>query len=307
MRRILVTGAHGDIGQSIGRVIRRHWPEVELHGADVMPGQHPAAFTFAAVHRLPAAADPRFQIELAALQSSHHYDLIIPVPEPELVALARSGRGGLPLLMNSDETILRFCDKLETHRWLEDKGLRSPHTFVPDQIDQARFPAIFKPRSGWGSRGLMHVGNRVEAGAALALVKGEYIVQAHVGTAEDEYTCAVVKLGGAVNKIQMRRLLSGGLTSQATVTDHAAIDNALDRLATYLPGGSFINVQLRFVDNSPWIFEINPRFSSTVALRDLAGFADVKWMIESRSGGGMDDFTAPVGRRMFRIACERIV
>ena len=42
-----------------------------------------------------------------------------------------------------------------------------------------------------------------------------------------------------------------------------------------------INVQLRMnADNVPIIFEINPRFSSTVLFRDRLGFKDLIWSIK---------------------------
>ena len=43
-----------------------------------------------------------------------------------------------------------------------------------------------------------------------------------------------------------------------------------------------INVQLRLRDNVPLVFEINPRFSSTVLFRHLFGYKDVLWAIEDK-------------------------
>ena len=40
-----------------------------------------------------------------------------------------------------------------------------------------------------------------------------------------------------------------------------------------------MNVQLRLTNEGPRIFEINPRFSSTVLMRHLIGFQDLIWTI----------------------------
>ena len=40
-----------------------------------------------------------------------------------------------------------------------------------------------------------------------------------------------------------------------------------------------INIQLRLIDNKPIIFEINPRFSSTVYMRHKLGFKDLIWSL----------------------------
>ena len=45
-----------------------------------------------------------------------------------------------------------------------------------------------------------------------------------------------------------------------------------------------INIQLRMTPMGPRIFEINPRLSSTVLMRHLAGYTDVLWMLEEAAG-----------------------
>ncbi|MBK8119730.1 MAG: ATP-grasp domain-containing protein [Sulfuritalea sp.] len=45
-----------------------------------------------------------------------------------------------------------------------------------------------------------------------------------------------------------------------------------------------INIQLRMTPAGPRIFEINPRLSSTVLMRHLAGYTDVLWMLEEAAG-----------------------
>ena len=43
-----------------------------------------------------------------------------------------------------------------------------------------------------------------------------------------------------------------------------------------------INLQLRMVEGVPMLFEINPRFSSTVEFRDEFGFKDLIWSLEDK-------------------------
>ena len=40
-----------------------------------------------------------------------------------------------------------------------------------------------------------------------------------------------------------------------------------------------INIQLRILNNKATIFEINPRFSSTVLFRHSIGFSDLVWSL----------------------------
>ena len=43
-----------------------------------------------------------------------------------------------------------------------------------------------------------------------------------------------------------------------------------------------INVQLRLTEKGPVVFEINPRFSSTVLFRHMFGFKDLEWSIQDK-------------------------
>ena len=65
----------------------------------------------------------------------------------------------------------------------------------------------------------------------------------------------------------------------------------------------FINKLL----DEPVVFEINPRFSSTVRFRDLFGFADVKWSIEDKMNYLLSDYTdISVGKKLYKAFNEYI-
>ena len=75
----------------------------------------------------------------------------------------------------------------------------------------------------------------------------------------------------------------------------------LEKLAVKLNLVGSINVQLRITDNSPKVFEINPRFSSTVLYRHLFGFEDLIWSIEDRLGLELSDNRQNVtGRKIYK-------
>ena len=45
-----------------------------------------------------------------------------------------------------------------------------------------------------------------------------------------------------------------------------------------------MNIQLILTKAGPRIFEINPRFSSTVLMRHMLGFSDLVWSVNERLG-----------------------
>ena len=61
------------------------------------------------------------------------------------------------------------------------------------------------------------------------------------------------------------------------------------------------NVQLRLTSKGPIIFEINPRFSSTVLFRHMFGFKDLEWSIENILGLKIGEYKKPkTGRKFFK-------
>jgi carbamoyl-phosphate synthase large subunit len=82
----------------------------------------------------------------------------------------------------------------------------------------------------------------------------------------------------------MLRRLVGGFTGWAKVIDDEEIRRQCTHLADSLELRGSINVQLRVTDRGPRIFEINPRFSSTVLMRHKMGYQDVVWVLKESLG-----------------------
>ena len=82
--------------------------------------------------------------------------------------------------------------------------------------------------------------------------------------------------------ISTKEKATGGSNFPAEVVDNGDISMLCDNLARALDLRGSMNVQLRLTPRGPMVFEINPRFSSTVYLRHLLGFQDVKWAINEK-------------------------
>ena len=61
-----------------------------------------------------------------------------------------------------------------------------------------------------------------------------------------------------------------------------------------------MNIQLRLTDKGPRVFEINPRFSSTVLMRHRLGYTDVLWALDEAEGKSISFPDIPLGRIMVR-------
>ncbi len=74
------------------------------------------------------------------------------------------------------------------------------------------------------------------------------------------------------------------MTGWAKIIDDEEISQMCEAIANGLNLRGSMNVQLRLTDQGPRVFEINPRFSSTTAMRHLIGFSDVLWSLDEAEG-----------------------
>lgn len=305
---VLVTGCGGDIGMGVGRILKDIFPSKKLVGADISD-DHPGAFIFDSCVTLPRADSPQYLEALREVVREHKIECIIPIAEGEIRFLQQAALREIdrvPLILANDTALNVGLDKLATNDFLRTHDLPYPWTRVVKDGPPRELPCIIKSRFGRGSRGVFTVDK--ESVEFLTRTRSEDIWQEFLSSGEDEYTCGVYGcMSKEVRTIIMRRKLGGGLTVSGQVVENESIRLVLEKLATYLELRGSINVQLRLTKRGPMIFEINPRFSSTVVFRHKLGFKDVLWSLEERAGTPASVYTRPkAGTRFYKGYTEYI-
>ncbi|MFZ2657263.1 MAG: ATP-grasp domain-containing protein [Victivallales bacterium] len=200
----------------------------------------------------------------------------------------------------SDEKVIDIAeDKYKTYLFLKENGIPCPDTWLPSEIDKVRYPAIVKPRTSSGSRGLSLAKNRQELESTLKTLN-KPVIQENVGKMENEYTCGVTFFDGEVKtEICLRRTLRHGNTYAAfnspdtpkTVYDY--INVISKKLKPFGP----CNYQLRTdKDGTPKMFEINARFSGTTYVRHFFGINEVEYTIKHLLGMKTPKFKMKYGK-----------
>lgn len=302
--KILVTGANGDIGEAVGRILLEEFPHAEISGADAA-GRWPGGFVFKNMLQVPLASAPEYLDHLHGL--ADQFDLIIPTSEPELARLSqvKDIKSQLPLLMVSPEILNIFMDKYETALFFEKHHLNPPRTRLFSEVGIADLPIYIKPRRGAGGRGHHLVKTSAELQAAKLIASDDWIAQEYLPG--DEYTCALSRLEGKVKYIALKRQLQGDRTVKAEVVDVPEINTLLEGLAEILDLDGCINVQLKLTNNCPRVFEINPRLSSTVMMRHQLGFSDCEWWVRSFFGMPLRESSSPmVSAVVHRMSIEHV-
>lgn len=312
---ILISAANSDIADSLCRIYRSYCPEEKVIG--IAPdGIWPASSVFDKVYKIVKVADPEYLKMLITILEDEAIDIFVPVSEHELRFFSKnviSWPTKIKILINP-LSILSLClNKINTINWLNKIGIKCPKITPLDQVQPAQLPVFIKPKESAGSKHSYVVNTwnffkgLLEEFQYLGIKLEDMIAQQYLPDQEQEYTCALSKINGQKKYLILKRKLLGGITGKAEVSQNPEILKILKKISSYFENDFFINVQLRLDNGEPSVFEINPRFSSTVMLRHLVGFKDFLWHIKSLKGDLSPVVYNINATHMFRVFREVIV
>jgi len=310
--RILVTGVAGDIGFAIGKVLRNHYPNSFLLGVDIDSNNN-SLMVFDQFKRVHLADSDSYKKNVINLVKSMRIDFIIPTSEAEINVFWKKKlviffeKINVEVLILGQNIIDTSLDKFKTYQFLKNNKLDYPNTYLASNFhNQEDFPMIFKLRSGQGSKGLRILNSNRDIKASE--MNDSNIIQELLSDDENEYTCCVFSDGELHRSIILRRKLKGGYTDSGVVVENDDIDFYILKISKLLKLVGSINLQLRLTNRGPVLFEINPRFSSTVELRDALGFRDLLWSIQLKLEGKVEKYTKPnKGTKFFRAENEFVI
>ena len=303
---ILVTGCGGDIGQSLGKILVKSPYVKNLYGIDISD-KNAAQFIYPNFSVGLRVDDALHLNQLEAFIKDNAIDIVIPIAEPELRYFSENNIlntiGGAKLITASSLALEIGFDKYKTAEFLKAKGFPFPQTFLAEDLQTiSSFPVILKSRTGSGSKDIYKVNNMDEFSFYTRNDTEGFVVQEFITDKDGEFTCGLYRSSkGEVRSQIFKRELHGGYSGYGEVIENETITQLLEKLAVKLDLVGSINVQLRLADNLPKVFEINPRFSSTVLYRHLFGFEDLIWSIEDRLGLDLSDKRHNViGRKFYK-------
>lgn len=308
--RVLVTAISGDIGHGVGKILRNAGITSVLVGCDVH-NEHPGELFFDKCEIVARADSETYLDGLLQIARRHKVDLIVPTSEPEMrFFLERkifSAIDGIPLVLPNDAALTIGFDKLATADFLKKHGMPYPWSQPVSDGLPRNFPCIVKERFGAGSKNVVLV--EEDFAEFYLRSRPKDIWQEYLQPANEEYTCGLYRtLNGETRTITFKRKLSGGITVYGKVVrDKPEIDALLVRLAEAMDLHGSINAQLMLTSRGPFIFEINPRFSSTVVFRHLLGFQDVIWSVNERLGDPIPAYFAPANGVAFYRGTNEII
>lgn len=294
MVNALITGMGQVIGIGILKALRMSQFDCVYIGTDCEP-QSAGLYMVDKPYLVPRALTDRqgYLRRMAAICRREKVRIVFPGSEAEVlvfssVAADFSKETGTVVVVSPAAVVERTTDKWENTRFLSAHGFPVPATIIPTSVNvddftgSYGFPMVVKPRRGSASKGIQVVKNRGELLFYLSN-REDVILQEYLQPDDQEYTVGVfvTTSGRSIDAIVLRRELSGGLTFRAKVVYDGEMTVLCRRVAEKCGIAGPCNVQLRRTNRGPVIFEVNPRFSSTVAIRAHFGYNEPAMAVEN--------------------------
>jgi carbamoyl-phosphate synthase large subunit len=287
---ILISAIHGDIGCSAVRSLREATKKIV--GCDMNP-YSPISHLVDKFYAAPAATDTTIYMAfLREVIIREKVDFFLPVSESEIEVLNTRRKEletlGVQLLLNNQNIIDTFLDKLNTIQYLKGLNIRVPRTLLLSDYDGSYgYPLIVKSKKSHGSKKLLKIMDANDLAYICKKDDGTFLIQEYIGSDKEEYTTGVFSDGNIVSSLTFRRKLGfGSMSIEAVLADEPYIDTMVRRIAKNIGLIGSINMQSRKVGNDFIPFEINPRLSSTLLFRKKFGFDDAVWWLNVLLGKG---------------------
>lgn len=281
--KVAVSGTGGGVGQSILKALSLSTLHLEVWGVDITE-ESAGLYRTQKREVLPNPHEdwPMWK----AWVKENKIDAIFPGTDHHLVAMAHKRNEWWPFckLLVSDFPLIRTLrDKYLTNKLLESYNIPVPWCYTSKReaynAREWQYPVIVKPARGSRAQGMNVCMDEDEVNFWWQRTERPVIQQYLKG---DEYTCSVFWHGGdVIGTFILKRQLRDGTTYMGEVVEDKKINALLVRLAACLKPRGMMNVQLRMVNGTPYVFEINCRCSGTTAIRAYYGYNEPEMMLRA--------------------------
>lgn len=252
----------------------------------------PSLFHADAVVELPRVDDPGYGAAVAGVCRRERVRAVLPLTDLDPVVLADAAAAirdaGAHAFVPSPETALGCQDKWRCHLMLTERGLPSPPTWLPDEVDPSElpYPVLLKPRLGFAGRHIY----RCNGPAELAFFRGyspaESVVQQAMGGEEFSIDCLGDLEGRPLGAVPRAMIQSKGgeQIKGETLDDPQLVElGAATVAALGLRGPSTVQC-FREDGRIVGITDINTRFGGAFPLPQAAGAGYVAAIVAMAAG-----------------------
>jgi carbamoyl-phosphate synthase large subunit len=281
---------------ALAQCFRQSFKELNIEGRIVAIDTtvySPAGQLADAYHVVPRCTDADFIPEVLSVCQKERVNLIVPTIDTELPVYARVREDfrqrGIHIAVAAPETVSICCDKIATHRWLEEHNFPAPRQGCLRDILQSRdgwrLPMVAKPRQGSASLGFRVVNSFDELEACNQAE--DLIIQELISGAEHTVNLFVDRDGVCLTTVpHLRMEVRAGEVSKGLTVKDPRLMSLVKQIAETLPGAyGPLNVQCFLTPGGDVrVIEMNARFGGGYPLAHQAGAHMTTWLLEEAMG-----------------------
>lgn len=299
--RVLITSMGSTAAQNLAHALAAEGDFLILGGDG--RAAHGGVDLCAAHFPLPMGRDPAYLPALLQICEREGVDILIPVMEPELMAVAKghdafTQRGILPLV--SPMGALETCfSKRSLSQAFQAVDLATPQIFDGDGY--ITYPAFSRPDFGTGSRGAMKLESPEDLAYARR-VNPQLTLSAYIDGPEFSID-AFARQGGILchHICRSRSEMKGGLAVRSTVVDMPQVSAEVARISEHLGLFGFFNLQFRLdAQGQARYFDLNARLGGAMALSFAAGLHPAPYLRALLGAPWPEQAKNAVGMQLFR-------
>ena len=295
MKKIFVTAVGGDIGYGVIKALKNCHHDLYIIGCDIKKYNISYDLVDEFLECPLYSKEKEWTEFMLTTIKEHSVDYFWPVTETEIRIVDKQKElfSDVTVVMNASNVLNVAMDKGETARYLAENGVKTPCTWNAVEDATQKFPMIVKEKTGCGSHSVFVVKDSLQLHEKFENMENP-IIQEYIGDASEEYTLTVFSDGKVVNHIVFRRELGfGGMSRYVELMNDSQFTQIAEKIAGMFDLRGSVNVQMRKQDGEYYVFEINPRISSTIGFRTQLGFLDVSWWLDMMEGREVPQYVCP--------------
>jgi carbamoyl-phosphate synthase large subunit len=284
--KILITGANGDLACSIAKILKNEFPNSRILGTDINKNGIGEEI-FDHIYKTTYPNQKKYGSIIKKI--SKKIDLIIPTTETEINFFTKKkNEFKAKILVNKKNIINLFNEKQKTQIFLKKNFTKFSldYCFFLKDFNKnkkiIKFPSFLKKNIGSGNQNYQIIDNAKKIKNFKILNGKDWVIEQYLNKSYPEYTSAIIRLEN-FEKICIfkRKLHKLGYTMYAETFKNIKIEKQLLEIAKKINLNGCINIQFKIINKKIKIFDINPRLSSSVRMRDIIGFHDCIWWIKN--------------------------
>ena len=292
-KNLLITAVGGDIGCTALRCIINSYDYNVIIGCDIVSDIEARLYLDKFFIAPPYSDEEQYIEYIMDVCIKYSVTHLLPMSEQEIVLINKHrdwfGKNNVLLLVNKPLILDIALSKYKTASFLSEQGISVPKTYRLDEYtNQLSYPLVIKADYSRGSKDVKIVNNDEEYCNSIAQIYNP-IIQEYIGTPDDEYTMCIFSDGTQVSSITFKRKLGfGGMSVKVELVCDEKLNYISNQIAKSFRLVGSINVQMRKESGEYYVFEINPRISSSIGFRHLFGFKDLIWWLSILDGKKVD-------------------